>query len=189
MEAFGMRLITLFMVAFTAVSASAPAQVPAGVPRGRVSAVAGPGQTWDDEGSIGRGTAAGGRVEWRLFGNTGIEGAVDVLTHDRRGFFNSTGHSTLLSASFVHRFGRAALQPYVLEGLDVVRHSGSTRSGDLVTDSRSVDTGFHFGGGLSIRIGRRFEVGPEGRFYIIRAGDDSDPAWANWIGGRIGMRF
>ena len=186
-----MRLIAVFILAASALPAATFAQAPAAPPRGRISAIAGPGQTWDDEGSIGRGVAAGGRAEWRLFGNTGIEGAVDVLTHDRSGgFFTAHGHSTLVSASLVHRFGdRAALHAYLLEGLNVIRHSGTTRFDDLVTERHSVDTGFHFGGGLAARIGPRVEAGPEARVYLIRVSNDSDPAWASWIGGRIGVRF
>jgi hypothetical protein len=40
-----------------------------------------------------------------------------------------------------------------------------------------------------VRLGRRFEIGPEARFYIMQVSNDSDPAWADWIGVRFGARF
>jgi hypothetical protein len=159
-------------------------------PRGSVAGIVGKGQTWDDEGSMGTGVTVGGRVAWRLFANTSVEGAVELLTHDRSGrVFQSQGDSTILSASLVHRFGRAKVQPYVLEGLHVIHHSGTTRFDNRTFDFKSTDAGLHFGGGLAVRVGDRIEIGPEARFYIIRIDNDSDPAWANWIGARVGVRF
>jgi opacity protein-like surface antigen len=183
-----MRCIVLVLFPLLAVTPRAVAQT--GPPRGAASGIVGVGRTWDDEGSIGRGIAAGGRVEWRLFGTTAIEGSFDVLTHDRdTGFFQSEGHSTLFGLSLLHRFGRSTVQPYILGGLDLVTHSGTTRFDDMATVRDSTDPGFHFGAGVAVRVGERVEIGPEGRFYIIRAGNSSDPAWANWIGARVGVRF
>lgn len=182
-----MRGIIVFLF-ITAIASGAEAQT--SDMRGSVAAVAGVGRTWDDEGSIGNGAAAGGRVEWRLFGNTSIEGAIETLAHDRRGgFFQSEGRSNLFSVSLLHRFGSPGIQPYVLEGVGLVRHSGTTRVDDLATQRTSTDTAFHFGAGLAVRIGERVEIGPEARFYVIRPSNGSDPAWANWIGARLGVRF
>jgi hypothetical protein len=51
-------------------------------PESRVTfgAVAGAGQTWQDESSLGGGLLAGARIERRLFGNTRAELAGDLLT-------------------------------------------------------------------------------------------------------------
>jgi hypothetical protein len=186
-----MFLILFPFAAAALAPAAALAQDSAAASRGRVAGTLGAGRTWDDEGSLGRGVAVGGRVEWRLFGITAIEGALDVLTHDRPGaFFASDGTSTILSASLVHRFGaERPVQGYVLEGLSFVRHTGTTRFEDRVTALSSFDPAFHFGGGLAVRIGERIEAGPEARFYLVRVGNDSDPAWATWIGARVGIRF
>lgn len=181
----GIIVVFLFIIV---IASGAEAQT-AGM-RGAVAAVAGGGRTWDDEGSIGNGTAAGGRVEWRVFGNTSIEGAVETLTHDRRGgFFQSEGRSSLFSVSLLHRFGSPGIQPYVLEGIGLARHTGTTRVDDRATHRTSTDTAFHFGAGLAVRVGERVEIGPEARFYVIRPSHGSDPAWANWVGARIGVRF
>jgi opacity protein-like surface antigen len=132
----------------------------------------------------------GGRLEWRLFGTTGVELSADWLKHDRDGqFFEANGHTTLLGVSLLHRFGERVAQPYVLGGLSLASHSGSTRFDDLRTERDSTDIGYHFGGGLAIRVSDRVEVGPEARFYMIQPENDSDPAFANWFGGRVGIRF
>jgi hypothetical protein len=68
-------------------------------------------------------------------------------------------------------------------------HSGSTSFLDLRVEQDSADPGFHFGGGAAVRFAQRFELGPEARFYIIRAGQGADPAWAYWIGVRLGVGF
>ena len=158
--------------------------------RGRVSGIVGAGRTWDDEGSLGPGIAVGGRIDWRLFGNTRVEGAFDLLTHDRSsGFSQAEGESAIFSASMLQGFGGGRAQPYVLGGLSLVRHSGTTRFDNRSFDRKSTDHGLHFGGGVSVRLGQRWEVGPEARQYLINAGNDSDPALAFWIGGRFGIRF
>jgi hypothetical protein len=183
-----MRVLTFAALAL--VVAAAPALAQGDVPRGVAGASLGIGKTWDDEGGLGRGLSGGGRVSWRLFGTTSVEGAVDVLGHDRdTGFFRAEGRSTALSLSLVQRFGRRRAQPYLLGGLSLVRHSGTTGIGDLSFARTSVDPGFHVGVGVAVRVGDRLEIGPEGRFYVIRADHGSDPAWANWIGARIGFGF
>jgi hypothetical protein len=153
-------------------------------PRARFGGILGGGRTWDDEGSIGTGAALGGRIDWRLFGRTRIEGAVDLLTHRRRsGFFQAEGRSVIFSASLLQGLSDSAAQPYLLGGLSLVRHSNT------LNQTSTTGHGFHFGGGVSFRVGERFDAGPETRFYIIDPETSSDPAWAYWIGGRFSVRF
>jgi opacity protein-like surface antigen len=158
--------------------------------RGSAGGAFGVGKTWDDEGNIGTGAVAGGRIEWRLFGTTSVELSADWVSHDRDGeFFEANGHTTFAGASLVHRFGRSTAQPYVLGGLHIAMHTGSTRFDDLRTERSSTDVGYHFGGGIAFRVNDRIEVGPEARFYMIQADNDSNPAFANWVGGRFAVRF
>jgi opacity protein-like surface antigen len=158
--------------------------------RGSAGGMIGLGKTWDDEGNIGTGPVTGGRVEWRLFGTTGVEFSVDWVSHEREGeVFEANGHTTFVGASLVHRFGRSAVQPYVLGGLHVAMHKGSTRFDDVRTERSSTDLGYHFGGGVAFRITDRVEVGPEARFFMVQPENDSDPAFANWIGARAAFRF
>jgi len=160
--------------------------------RGSISGVFGGGRTWDDEGGLGSGPAIGGRVEWRLFGTTAVEGSIDALSHDRSGgFFEAEGRTVFFGATLLHRFANdtSRAQFYLLGGVHLAKHSGSTTFDGVRIDRDSTDPGYHFGGGIAIRIGERLEVGPEARFYIIQPGNDSDPAMAYWIGGRLGLRF
>ncbi|MGH9311421.1 MAG: outer membrane beta-barrel protein [Vicinamibacterales bacterium] len=181
-----MRAAVVLTLAFLA--AASPVLAQSAPPRGQVAGVVGAGRTWDDEGSIGTGIAAGARVDWRVFRNTSVEGALDVLTHNRTsGAFEAEGTSTILSVSLLHRFGRRSVRPYILEGAHIIRHSGTTRFSGIASDRRSADPGFHLGAGFGMRITDRIEIGPEGRFYFIRPADGSAPAWVYWIGLRVGL--
>jgi hypothetical protein len=183
-----MRRIGLLVLALVASGTAVNAQPVE--PRGTAGVVLGGGRTWDDESNIGGGAVAGGRAAWRVFGTTSLEVSADVLGHDRSGgFFEAEGRSVILGVSLLHRFGDAAAQPYLLGGVDVLRHTGSTTFDGLRTERRSTDPGYHFGGGLAVRIGERFEAGPEARLYMIQPEDGSAPAFAYWIGGRLAVRF
>lgn len=183
-----MRILACLTLALIVLPADGRAQ--SSESRGSVAAVFGAGRTWDDESSLGTGPVGGGRVDWRMFGETRIEASVDLMSHDRSGgFFEAEGRSTFIGASLVQRFGSARVQPYILGGLHLVQHTGSTTFGDMRAERDSTDYGYHFGGGFAIRIGERFEAGPEARFYMIQPENDVDPALAYWIGARVGIRF
>jgi hypothetical protein len=185
-----MRQGVLILLLIAASPGTADAQ---STERGSVSGLIGAGRTWDDEGNIGGGVAAGGRVDWRVFGTTRLEVSADVLTHDRTpepvGAFGAEGTTTFVGVSLIKRFGRSEVQPYVLGGLDLVRHSGTTTFDQRETERKSTDWGVHGGGGVAFQIGSRVEVGPEARLYLIQPEDSSAPARAYWIGVRIAIRF
>jgi hypothetical protein len=179
-------LVCLLTVCF--VSAAADAQTLE--QRGSVGGIAGGGRTWDDEGGLGTGGSVGGRIDWRLFGNTHVEISFDSLWHARTGgFFEAQGRTLFIGGSLVQRFGAAAVQPYVLGGYHLARHSGSTTFDGLRRNEDSTGHGYHVGGGIAVRLRERIEVGPEVRVYMINPKDDSDPAMAYWIGARFGLRF
>src|SRR5262245_58060288 len=149
------------------------------------------GKTYDDEGQLGSGPLFGARIDRRLCGNTFLEASLDNLGHDRSDRFVANGHTTLVSASLIQRFGSAGTQPYVLGGVALAHHSGRAGFPELgiVNETTSTDPGVLFGGGVAIPIARRLEVGPEGRFYMLRADEGSSPAFAYWFGMRVGVRF
>jgi hypothetical protein len=179
-----------FLAVFALTLICPPAFAQTTEPRGSAAVVVGPGRTWDDEGSLGTGPVGGGRVEWRLFGNTRVEAAADFLGHERTGgFFEAEGLSTIVGASLVQRFGTAVVQPYVLGGYSIVRHSGSITFEGVRRERSSTGHGYQFGTGLAVRVGSRFEIGPEVRFYMIQPDDDLDPALAYWVGLRAGVTF
>jgi hypothetical protein len=180
----------IFACAVLAMLAPAAGYAPARDTGTSIAVVGGGGRTWDDESSLGTGAVAGGRYEWRLPAGIILELSLDVLTHDRSGgFFESEGRTVFAGASAVKRFGRGDAQPYVLGGVHLAGHTGSTTFEGVRMPRDSLAPGFHGGGGIAVRLGRRFEVGPEARFYAIRAADDVDPAFAWWLGARFGVRF
>ena len=183
-----MRIVVWSLIVVAGLSADARAQAPES--RGTVGGIVGLGRTWDDESSLGTGPPLGGRIDWRILGNTSLEASVDSLSHDRSGgFFEAEGRTTFAGVSLVQSFGRDAVRPYVLGGLHLASHSGSTTFDGRRTDRDSTDFGYHFGGGIAFRVGKRVELGPEARFYMIQPENDSDPTVAYWLGARLGIRF
>ena len=160
-------------------------------PTSTVSVVAAAGRTWDDEGGLGAGAAAGVRADRRLVGGTRIEIALDLLSHDRdAGYFRANGSTTFASAAIVQRFGRGRAQPYLLGGGFIGRHRGTLAFSDQIErDERSTNPGLVLGAGLLFRAGRRFELGPELRAYSFQPDDDLNPAMAHWAGVRGAVRF
>jgi opacity protein-like surface antigen len=156
-----------------------------------VGGIVGGGKTWDDEGQIGTGLLVGFRADRRLFHNTFVEISIDDLRHERTGRFSADGKTFIFTGSIVQRFGRGDAQPYVLGGVGLARHSGTFGFPELnqLSSTKGTSAGVAFGGGVAVRAGTRFEVGPEARFLILSSDTDSGPAFANWIGGRFSVRF
>lgn len=175
--------------ALVAAESSARAQAPEAP--WRASVALGGGRTWDDEGSLGAGSSAGVALERRLVSGTSVQLAFDALWHDRGGgFFRASGRTTLVAATLVQRFGRGAVQPYVVGGVLLARHVGHVQLDDGPRQPRrSVDGGLTFGGGLAIRLTSRVDVGPDVRVYTLAPANDVDPALAWAIVARVGYRF
>ena len=182
-------VITALVLLVTALPARAQPAAP--VFDWSAAAVVGGGTTWDDEGQIGNGVLVGGRVDRRLFGGTFVEFSIDRLHHGRTGRFSADGNTTLFTGAIVQRFGRGRVQPYALGGLTLGLHRGTYGflPDNKVSLAESSDTGFAYGGGMAVRAGRRFELGPEVRFFFLGSKTDSSPAVGYWVGARFGVRF
>ncbi len=156
-----------------------------------VGGIAGGGKTWDDESQIGAGLLVGFRADRRLFHNTFGEISIDDLQHERTGRFTADGKTLIFTGSIVQRFGRGAAQPYVLGGVALARHSGTFGFPELnvLNSTKGTGVGVAVGGGVAVRAGTRFEVGPEARFLIFSSETDSGPAFATWIGARFAVQF
>src|SRR5687768_8161141 len=183
-----MRSVVFFTLALLLSPAVALAQPQES--RTTVTALTGVGKTFDDEGSLGNGWIVGGSLERVVFGTTRAEVSLEHFSHHRDSeYFGSSGGTTVVGATLVHRFGRRQAQPYLFAGLTVGRHSGTNRFSSGTTDISSTNHGLRFGFGIAVRVGERFEVSPELRmngFYIDR---DSDPATIPSLGIRFGMRL
>lgn len=182
-----MRII-LLAVLITCVSSAAHAQVPA--PGSSFSLIAGGGQTFDDESSLGRGWLIGAAIDRVLAGSTRVEGSLEFVTHDRtEGFFLAEGHTVIGGVSLVQRIGHGRIQPYAFTGLTAGYHSGSTTFGDIHTEASSTDWGWRAGVGLTFRVASRYEVSPELRMNGFFIDTDSHPAMLPSLGVRFGILF
>ena len=180
--------IVLLTVLIACISGAAHAQAPAS--RSSFSVIAGGGQTFDDESSLGRGWLIGAALDRVLAGTTRAELSLEVVTHDRtEGFFLADGHTVIGGVSLVQRFGRGRLQPYAFGGLTAGYHSGSTTFGGLHNESSSTDWGWRAGIGLTFRAGSRYEISPELRMNGFFIDTDSHPAMLPSIGIRFGIPF
>ena len=181
-----MRTTFLFLfVMFTATAVYAQT-----ASKSSVSAVFGGSQTWDDEGSLGRGWLAGAAVDRALIGGLRAQLSVDVLTHDRsEGYLQAEGGTVIAGASLLQRFGHARARPYVFGGATSGHHSGSRTFVDVRSEDSSTDFGWRAGAGVAIGTGSKYEISPELRVNGFFTDSDSHPATLLSIGVRVAMRL
>ena len=183
-----MRIAILCTTVFLATAAAAAAQPDES--RTSVTAITGVAKTYDDESSLGRGWLVGGSVDRVLFGTTRLEGSLELVTHSRdTGHFAAEGDTTIVGLSLVHRFGRRTVQPYVLGGVTIGHHSGTSSFDDLRFTASSTDLGLRFGAGVAVVVNPRFEVSPEFRMNGFFIDNDSNPWMVSSFGVRVGYRF
>ncbi len=173
--------------------AGAPAQAAAPTPV-TVSVSIGRGKTWDDEGSIGKGTSVGGGIAWRFRPHLSVGAEVERLGHERDTTgLQWSGRTVLASANLMFHFGTRGISHYVGGGV-----GGAFYEGQLVdrfatparTISRSTTSTMAFGAtGLEIPIGDRFAVSPELRVTMCQARDDSAPWSLIRFGVKGSVRF
>lgn len=181
-----MRIVVFTVVGLLSMCATARAQES----RAAVSVVTGGGTTYDDEGSLGSGWLAGAAIERVIFGTTRLQGSLEYLSHHRDiEYFGSSGGTTVVGVSLVHRFGRQRAQPYVLAGVTLGHHSGTNRYGDQSIKITSTDGGFRFGAGVAVQAGKRFEIAPEFRFDGFQIDNDSAPAMLPSFAVRVAVRL
>jgi len=155
-----------------------------------VSAVVGGGQTWDDEGSLGRGWLAGGAIDRALIGGLRAELSVELLTHERsEGYLQADGRTVIAGASLQQRFGRARARPYVFGGATSGHHSGSRTFVDVRSEDSSTDFGWRAGAGVAIGAGSKYEISPELRMNGFFTDSDSHPATLLSIAVRLSIRL
>jgi Outer membrane protein beta-barrel domain len=159
-----------------------------------VTITAGRGSTWDDEGSIGRGTAVGGGVEWRFRPRWSAGGEVGRLGHDRdTPGLRFSGRTVFATANIAYHFAVRGVSPYVGGGF-----GGAFYNGELVnrfgaspqTIQRSSASTVGYGtAGVEVPIGDRFALSPEMRISFLQPQDDFAPWSAIRFGVKAAVRF
>ena len=160
-------------------SARRSAELPAAGRRGMTRARLEPVSSPDFEPIDGCSTTPSARSRSTTSGTSGP--AASAPREDRR---SSPARSCSASVMAPH-------SPTCWEASALARHSGTFGFPELnlLASTKGTSAGLAFGGGVAVRAGTRFEVGPEARFLILSADTDSGPAFANWIGGRFAFRF
>lgn len=148
-------------------------------------------RTWDDESMLGGGAATEGRFGVRLTPKTQVEFVVNRIPYERR--FDSgvatEGRSVFTGLMLKYDFTRGAARPYVLAGYGLNNHRG-TRSfqGSPQSHTSTNDHGYVLGTGLAVSRGR-WEIGPEGRIYMLAIERDASAALMLSGGIRANVRF
>jgi hypothetical protein len=179
-------------VALAASVAEASGQTVQDRPAWTFGGTLGGGQTWDDEGSIGRGWLAGAYADRRISRNVDLELSADVLWHDRftgPSSFQAEGRTAYLSAALIRRFGPPRSNVFLLGGGTIAIHRGTAGFADepVQADTDGTHPGYVFGGGFSFRAARNIEIAPIVRFTVLSIDVDSDPATSYMLGVRVGF--
>ncbi len=156
--------------------------------------IAGRGQTWDDEGSVGAGTAVGAIVEYRVRPKWVITGSVERLAHQRDvASFLFSGRTIVSTAGLEYHFTRAGVSPYVGGGFGGVFYDG--RFVDRFTepamshDRTSTSTAVYGNAGVEIALGMRLAISPDVRLTFCQAQDDFAPWSMTRFGVKALLRF
>jgi hypothetical protein len=182
------RIFVFLSVLAMVQTTTAAAQTQTTPPLWTAGATAGFGQTWDDEGSLGRGLLLSGHVERRFTKGLSLECGVDWLAHDRgEGVFQADGHTTLLAAAVKYSWTSEAATSYVLGGLVMAHHTGTTRFEDEVRADRTMMPGVSVGGGVLFPASNGWRVGPEGRLLLLSPGNEEAPALGMYAGVRVSL--
>lgn len=184
-------IVAIMLIAFVGASEVSAQSMPER-PRWTFGGTVGGGQTWDDEGSIGRGWLAGVYADRRISRNMDLELSADVLWHDRftgPSSFQAEGHTTYVTAALIRRFGPPRSNVFLLGGGTMGIHRGTAGFADEPAQANTDGThpGYIFGGGFSFRAAGTIEIAPTVRFTMLSIDDDSDPAMSYMLGVRVGF--
>jgi hypothetical protein len=173
------------------------------LPDPRVDAAVGVGyaRTWDDEGSIGNGSAIDGSVAVRVTPRIALGLRLERIHNFREAGYGALvfeGDSTLAAGEAQFRFGTGTVQPIVRAGYGLLDYSGSTTSGppqnppflDLRTEPiptvRTPHQGragvLTAGADVDVFVSRHVSIRPAATFHLAQTSDDSMP-WMIWRAG------
>jgi len=184
--------LTLASLAFTLLAQSAvPASPPTPV---SVTVSIGRGKTWDDEGSIGSGTWAGGGVAWRVRPRLSVGAEIERLGHERDvTFLRWSGRTIFASANAAYHLAKRGVAPYVGGGFGGAFYRGTVVERSTATaraiEHRSTSTMGYGVAGVEIPIGGRVALSPEVRIAICQSRDDFAPWYVTRFGVKGSVRF
>lgn len=187
--------LTLASIALSVLAQSATTAPPPAPPATiSITVSAGRGRTWDDEGSIGSGTAAGAGVEWRFRPTWSIGAEVERLGHERdTTLLQFSGRTVFASANIAYRFAARGVAPYVGAGFGGAFYKGTLldRFGSpaQTIPRRSTSTMVYGMGGVEIPIGDRVAISPDVRITFCQPQDDFAPWSTIRFSVKASLRF
>jgi hypothetical protein len=190
--------VTFASIVLSLIAQAAPATPPPAPPAPvSIYASIGAGKTWDDEGSIGNGLAAGGGVAWRFRPKWSVGGDIERVGHERdTPGLKWSGHTVFASANVTYHFAARGVSPYVGGGFGGAFHDGEVldrlmlpgSGGPLrtVSSSSTMEYGVV---GVEIPVGTRLVVSPDVRWTFCQAPDDSAPFSVIRFAVKAAVRF
>ena len=159
-----------------------------------VGILAGHGRTWDDDGSIGSGSAFGGAVDYRFRPKLSVNGAVERLAHERdTGFLKFSGRTVFATIGVTYHVAATGVSPYVGGGFGGAFYSGELRDSFAAppeTRPRSSTSTLGYGNaGVDIPIGDRVVLSPDVRIALCQPQDDFAPWSTIRFGVKVAIRL
>jgi outer membrane protein W len=186
--------VTFASIALSALLAQSAPPPPATPSPLSIAVLAGHGRTWDDEGSIGRGAAIGGSVEYRFRPRLSVNGAVERLAHERdTGFLKFSGRTVFATIGVTYHFAATGVSPYVGGGFGGAFYDGELRDSFAAppeTRPRSSTSTLGYGNaGVDIPLGDRLVISPDVRIALCQPQDDFAPWSTIRFGVKAAFRF
>ncbi|MCI0624269.1 MAG: porin family protein [Acidobacteria bacterium] len=150
-------------------------------------------KAYDDEGSIGTGTAASGGFGYRATPKLGFEIEVSRTPHLRDiagGTLRFEGTGVFTTGSLLYHFSESRAQPYVLGGIGHLHYRREFHFLFIGTSDTANGFAYNFGGGVKIFLNRRFSARPEFRILVGEARNNQavEPPFSVFRGS-IGLAY
>lgn len=193
-EVVALTLMLAALVVLSQVAPAVPPKVPAPAPAPTPSPVSltvsvGHGQTWEDEGSIGFGTSAGGGMVWRFSPRWSLGADVERLGYHRdTPGLEWSGRTVFASLNLTYRFAARGVSPYVSGGFGGAFQRGETidriAPAAVTRPETSASTMKYGAMGVQIPVGDRWVVSPDFRITFCNPPVDFAP----WAAMRFGVK-
>jgi opacity protein-like surface antigen len=136
--------------------------------KGELYGQIGLGVTYDDEGRIGNGFAAGGGVGYRFTPRLGAEFDINAFRHERNvaaGQILFRGAGQFFTGNLVFHFKTGRVQPYVLAGAGGLLYDNQSFLGPAKPPQTRFGFAGDFGSGVKFFVNEHWSIRPEVRYY------------------------